>query len=76
MLDSTSLKTGEHLLKNNKPDAIEILPGIAAPYFIEHIYKKLICPVIAGGLIREKEEIDELFKKGVLAASTSKKELW
>ena len=76
LLDSASLKTGERLLKQNQPDAIEILPGIAAPYFIEHIYKKLICPVIAGGLIREKEEIDELFKKGVLAASTSKKELW
>jgi|SRR5665648_36896 len=76
LLDSASLKTGERLLKQNQPDAIEILPGIAAPYFIEHIYKKIICPVIAGGLIRKKEEIDELFKKGVMAVSTSKKELW
>jgi glycerol uptake operon antiterminator len=76
LLDSASLKTGERLLKQNQPDAIEILLGIAAPYFIEHIYKKLICPIIAGGLIRKKEEIDELFKKGVMAVSTSKKELW
>jgi len=76
LLDSASLKTGERLLKQNQPDAIEILPGIAAPYFIEHIYKKLSCPVIAGGLIRKKEEIDELFKKGIMAVSTSKKELW
>jgi len=76
LLDSASLKTGERLLKQNQPDAIEILPGIAAPYFIEHIYKKLLCPVIAGGLISNKIEIEELFQKGILAISTSKKELW
>ena len=76
LLDSAALKTGEQLLKNNQPDAVEILPGIAAPYFIEHIYKKLLCPVIAGGLISDKIEIEELFQKGVLAVSISRKELW
>jgi len=76
LLDSAALKTGEQLLKNNQPDAVEILPGIAAPYFIEHIYKDLLCPVIAGGLISDKDEIEKLFQKGVLAISTSKKELW
>ncbi len=76
LLDSAALKTGEQLLKHNQPDAVEILPGIAAPYFIEHIYKDLLCPVIAGGLISHKKEIEELLQKGVLAVSTSKKELW
>ena len=76
LLDSAALKTGEQLLKNNQPDAVEILPGIAAPYFIEHIYKKLLCPVIAGGLISDKIEIEKLFQKGILAISTSRKELW
>jgi len=76
LLDSAALKTGEQLLKNNQPDAVEILPGIAAPYFIEHIYKDLLCPVIAGGLISDKSEIEKLLKRGVLAVSTSKKELW
>jgi glycerol uptake operon antiterminator len=76
LLDSAALKTGEQILKHNQPDAVEILPGIAAPYFIEHVYKELLCPVIAGGLISNKSEIEELFQKGVLAISTSKKELW
>lgn len=76
LLDSAALKTGEQILKHNQPDAVEILPGIAAPYFIEHVYKELPCPVIAGGLISDKSEIEELFQKGVLAISTSKKELW
>jgi len=76
LLDSAALKTGEQILKHNQPDAVEILPGIAAPYFIEHVYKELLCPVIAGGLISDKSEIEELLQKGVLAVSTSKKELW
>jgi len=76
LLDSAALKTGEQILKHNQPDAVEILPGIAAPYFIEHVYKELLCPVIAGGLISNKSEIEELFQKGVLAISTSIKELW
>ncbi|MDO8885821.1 glycerol-3-phosphate responsive antiterminator [Candidatus Oleimmundimicrobium sp.] len=76
LLDSAALKSGEQLIKNNTPDAVEILPGIAAPYFIEHIYKELLCPVIAGGLISNKSEIEELLRKGVMAVSTSIKELW
>ena len=76
LLDSAALKTGEQILKHNQPDAVEILPGIAAPYFIEHVYKELLCPVIAGGLISDKSEIEELFQKGILAISTSRKELW
>jgi len=49
LLDSAALKTGEQILKHNQPDAVEILPGIAAPYFIEHIYKKFfvrLLPVV------------------------------
>lgn len=76
LLDSAALKTGEQLLKHHQPDAVEILPGIAAPYFIERIYKRLLCPVIAGGLISNKKETEQLFQKGVMAISTSKKELW
>jgi len=76
LLDSAALKTGEQILKHNQPDAVEILPGIAAPYFIEHIYKKMLCPVIAGGLISDQSEIEKLLQRGVLAVSTSRKELW
>lgn len=76
LLDSAALKSGENMIKNNDPDAIEILPGIAAPYFINHVSDRHNCPVIAGGLIREKEEINELVEKGVMAISSSDHHLW
>jgi len=71
-----ALKTGEHLLKQNKPDAVEILPGIAAPYFIDRIKNKLDCLIIAGGLITQKKEVEYLLDNNVLAISTSVHELW
>ncbi|MTI58486.1 MAG: glycerol-3-phosphate responsive antiterminator [Firmicutes bacterium] len=76
LLDSAALKAGEHLLGKNQPDAVEILPGIAAPYFIDHIKHKLSCPIIAGGLITKREEIEQLIQKGVFAVSTSNPGLW
>ena len=74
LLDSAAIRSGKKLVSNNRPDAVEILPGIAAPYFLEHVHGD--CPVIGGGLIRSREEIDELVEKGVFAVSTSKQKLW
>jgi len=76
LLDSAALETGKHLLESYRPDAVEILPGIAAPYFIAHIKQRKLCPVIAGGLIRKKDEVRELIDSGVMAISTSNEDLW
>lgn len=75
LLDSDALKTGEHIINKNKPDAVEILPGIVSTYFVDHV-EELSCPVIAGGLIRTKQEVDNLLQKGILAISSSNQELW
>ncbi|MFW5855703.1 MAG: glycerol-3-phosphate responsive antiterminator [Bacillota bacterium] len=76
LLDSAALESGEKMIKNNDPDAIEILPGIAAPYFIDHVSTAGDCPVIAGGLIRHRKEIEELLSAGVMAISSSDSHLW
>lgn len=76
LIDSAVLRTAEKLLDNIKPDAIEILPGIASTYFIEHTSKSINIPIIAGGLISNEKEIEVLLNKGILAISTSKKQLW
>jgi glycerol uptake operon antiterminator len=75
LIDSNSLKSVVNFLeKTSQPDAFEILPAIAAPYFLENIGTK-VC-LIAGGLVNKKEEVLELFKKGIHAISTSAKDLW
>jgi glycerol uptake operon antiterminator len=77
MLDSASLVSAEKSFNSRNVDAVEILPGLAAPYFIEsqndskHNY-----PVIAGGLVKNKSEVDKLKKEKVFAVSTSNHQLW
>ncbi|HOB16272.1 MAG TPA: glycerol-3-phosphate responsive antiterminator [Defluviitoga sp.] len=75
LIDSGSLNSIKNLIdKNCEPDAFEILPAVAAPYFINNI--KTSSMIIAGGLITKRSEAEELFKKGVRAISTSEKTLW
>lgn len=77
LLDSASIISANNMLGEKYVDAVEILPGIAAPYFIEEQEKlKYKYPVIAGGLIREKTTINDLVQKGVFAVSTSRQDLW
>ena len=74
-LDSLSLASGIESLHTTKPDAIEILPGIM-PKVIKEVHGETSIPVIAGGLIRDKEDVIDCLNAGALGVSTSKKELW
>ncbi len=75
MLDTSSLKTAMNMLERTNPDALEILPGIAAPYIIDRV-ENIKIPIIAGGLVFKEEEITKLLNCGILATSTSKQSLW
>ena len=58
-----------------QPDCIEILPGIM-PKVIKRIVQHQHIPVIAGGLIDDKEDIMTALKAGATAISTTRQELW
>ncbi|WP_026478826.1 glycerol-3-phosphate responsive antiterminator [Alkaliphilus transvaalensis] len=75
IIDTLSLETGIKSIKSTRPDAIEILPGIM-PKVIRKINQETKTPVIAGGLIIDKEDVIESLKAGAIAVSTSKEEVW
>lgn len=75
LLDSQALKTGLNSTKQIEPDAIEIMPGII-PSMINEIMKDIHHPVIAGGLVKTKDEVINALKAGAIAVSTSEKSLW
>ncbi|WP_053956196.1 glycerol-3-phosphate responsive antiterminator [Inediibacterium massiliense] len=75
MLDSLSLDTGIGSIKNTRPDAVEIMPGIM-PKIIKKVYEDTNIPVIGGGLISDKEDVIESLKAGAVGISTSKQEIW
>ena len=75
VFDSRSLNSGIDLVLKIKPDAVEILPGIM-PKVIREIRDKAKLPVICGGLILEKEEVDIAIYAGAIAITTSLEKLW
>lgn len=75
ILDSLSLETGITSIQTVKPDAIEILPGIM-PKIIKKISKETQIPLIAGGLINDKEDVIESLKAGAIGVSSSNNGIW
>ncbi|EYE88747.1 glycerol uptake operon antiterminator regulatory protein [Fervidicella metallireducens AeB] len=75
IIDSFSLKSGIKNVKEQMPDAIEVMPGIASK-IIASIEDKVNIPVIAGGLISTKKDVVECLSMGAMAVSTSNLELW
>lgn len=75
VLDSLSLISGKESIKKLKPDAVEILPGLMEKV-IKEIHKETRVPIIAGGLIREKEDVIQGLNAGAIGISTSAKDVW
>lgn len=75
LVDSSSLSHGIRLLKKDMPDMVEVLPGIA-PRAIRDICNEIDCPVIAGGLVTEKDEVARALMAGACAVSAGRRELW
>lgn len=75
LLDSMALETGIRSIRTIRPDAVEILPGVI-PKIIKEIVEETNIPIIAGGLIRDKEDVINGLNAGAIAISTSREEVW
>ncbi|MGA3084934.1 MAG: glycerol-3-phosphate responsive antiterminator [Thermodesulfobacteriota bacterium] len=76
VLDSESLNGGLGVIEKSSPDAVEILPGLILPKVMKKIRTITSIPIIAGGLITQKEEIDEILASGAIGISTSSSHLF
>ena len=56
-------------------DIVEILPGLM-PKIITRMRKALGVPIIAGGLIADKEDVIQALDAGAIAISTTNREVW
>lgn len=75
LLDSMSLQNILTQMESNRPDFIEVLPGII-PSVIQEITEQTSIPLIAGGLIRSKQDVIQALQAGVVAVSTSCHAVW
>ncbi|WP_029230906.1 glycerol-3-phosphate responsive antiterminator [Butyrivibrio sp. VCB2006] len=78
ILDSMALTNIEKQSKASgvKPDLIEFLPGIVMPKMIKKINKVSRVPIIAGGLISDKEDVMNALEAGAIAISSTNEDVW
>jgi glycerol uptake operon antiterminator len=76
-LDSSAIKAGLRTLNQFAPDAVEILPAIAAPRVVGHFRQDHphLC-IMAGGLISDLKEVEYLLGVGIDAISVSDSRFW
>lgn len=76
IVDSESLKTGARLVQSSNPDSVEILPGIILPDIKKTLLGLSLPPIVAGGLIKTRGDVDRILASGAVAVSTSQRDLW
>ena len=78
VIDSLALKNIENLEMQCgtwRPDFIEVLPGVM-PKVLGRIAKVSRIPMIAGGLITEKEDVIAALSAGAIAVSSTNQDVW
>ncbi len=70
-----SLAFNNVLRQGAEGDAIDILPG-TMPKIIRRLAAQVRCPIIASGLISDKEDIIAALSAGASAVSTTNEALW
>lgn len=75
VLDSMALENIRKQTDAHTTDLIEILPGVM-PKVIRKICTMTSIPIIAGGLISDKEDVLSALDAGAVAVSTTRQEVW
>ena len=75
LLDSMALENIERDLARDAADLIEVLPGLM-PKMIRRLVKATGKPIIAGGLISDKEDVTGALGAGAVAVSTTNPAVW
>lgn len=75
LIDTSALEHGIHNMEQSDPDAVEIMPGLI-PRVITQLKQRISIPIIAGGLIQERSEIELALSAGASGVSMGNKALW
>lgn len=75
IIDSMAYENIERQVKSARPDLIEVLPALM-PKIVAKICGISSTPVIAGGLVSDKEDIMALLQAGVTSVSSTNEAIW
>ena len=75
LIDSMALDNARKHIEQGIPDVIEILPALATKA-IATLRAEYSIPIIAGGLISDKEDVINALSSGASAISTTRQDIW
>lgn len=75
VIDSMAIENIHRQCEQARPDCIEVLPGVM-PKVIKRIVGAVREPVIAGGLLTDKEDVMSALDAGAVSISTTNRGLW
>lgn len=75
--DSISVESALASISQCQPDSLDLLPGAAIPFVLEHFRRATKAPVAISGFMREDPEyIRRVIRHGVAAVNTRNRALW
>lgn len=75
-IDSGAVERGVKLIRRAQPHCVEILPALAYLKVATAYPELLERPVLAGGLLKNQEDISSILTAGAAGVSTSYQKLW
>lgn len=75
MIDSRAMESTRHAEIRQNADLIEVLPGLM-PKIIRQVANFTKTPIIAGGLISDKEDVVTALSSGAVAISSTNDKVW
>ena len=71
-----TVELGIAAVSRAEPDIVELLPGVLLPAVADLVLPHLTVPLLAGGFIRDREDVRRVLGAGALAVTTSERALW
>lgn len=71
-----SVELGLTAVSRAEPDIVELLPGVILPRVADLLLGHLTMPLLAGGFIRDPEDVRHVLEAGAIAVTTSERKLW
>lgn len=75
LLDSMAMNNLPNQVAQGRPDLVELLPGLM-PKIIRRVKAAVKVPIIAGGLISDKEDVVEALGAGAISVSSTNHKVW
>lgn len=75
-ISQVAVGLGLAAVARSQPHVVELLPGVILPSVADLVLPHLTVPLLAGGFVRDREDVRRVIAAGALAVTTSERALW